>query len=114
MFLRWNQRIRYVEKKTRGFAVLAARIAGFPTTTIAGLAAIGFIFDSFRSSSSTLRCSCRWGRLVCVIVPIVSRSEGGEKDAKRTVCKASSVEILKHSSNNTDGAGHQGMQICMP
>ncbi len=60
--------IRYVEKKTCEFAELAARIVGFPITIEAGLGEIGFIFESFTSSSSTLRCSCVWGRLVRVMM----------------------------------------------
>ena len=46
----------------------AARIAGFPSTIGAGFAEIGFIFESFTSSSSTLRCSCGGGRLACVMM----------------------------------------------
>jgi hypothetical protein len=37
--------------------VQAARIAGFASSIGAGFAEIGFIFESFTSSSSTLRCS---------------------------------------------------------
>jgi len=58
--------IRYVEKNTREFAV-QARIAAFAGTIGASLAEIGFTFESFTSSASTLRCSCGWGRLVCVM-----------------------------------------------
>jgi len=50
--------ILYVEKKTCEFVVQAARIGGFPSTIGTGFAEIGFIFESFRSSSSSLRCSC--------------------------------------------------------
>ena len=46
----------------------AARIADIPRTIGAGLAEIGFTFESFTSSASTLRCSCGWGRLVCVMM----------------------------------------------
>jgi hypothetical protein len=60
--------ILYVEKKTCEFAVQAARSAGFPSTIGAGFAEIGFIFESFTSSSSILRCSCGWGRLVRVMM----------------------------------------------
>ncbi len=41
--------------------------ADLPNTIGAGLAEIGFICESFTSSSSTLRCSCGWGRLVWVM-----------------------------------------------
>ena len=64
---------RYVEKKTREFAVPVARRAECPIPIGAGFAEIGFILESLRSSSSTLRCSCRGGRLVCVIAAILSR-----------------------------------------
>jgi hypothetical protein len=57
---------RYVEKKTCGFAVQAARVADSPSTMGADFVQTGFIFESFTSSFSTLRCSCGWGRLVCV------------------------------------------------
>ena len=61
------RRVRYVEKNTREFAV-QARIAAFVGTIGASLTEIGFTFDSFTSSASTLRCSCGWGRLVCVMM----------------------------------------------
>jgi len=50
-----------MSKKTCEFAEQAARIAGPPCTMWAGLAEIGFTFESLASSSSTLRCSCGWG-----------------------------------------------------
>jgi hypothetical protein len=61
----------YVEKKTCEFAVQAAKIANFPSAIGAGLAEMGFIFESFTSSFSTLRCSWGWGRLVTVM-PLLS------------------------------------------
>jgi len=72
----WNQFIRYVEKKTREFAVKVARMADCSSPIGAGFAEIGFILESLRSSASTLRCSCRGGRLVCVITHILSRRWG--------------------------------------
>ena len=48
---------------------MQARIAGFSPSTIgAGLAEIGFTFESFTSSSSTLRCSCGGDSLACVMM----------------------------------------------
>jgi hypothetical protein len=79
----------YVEKKTCEFAVQAARIADIPWTIGAGLAEIGFTLESFTSSSSTLRCSCGWGRLVCVMVQfshIVGRRSGPLHHLQGTVC----------------------------
>ena len=70
---RWNQTYLYVEKKTRECAVPVGRRAEGPIPIGAGFAEIGFILESLRSSSSTLRCSCRGGRLVCVIALILSR-----------------------------------------
>ena len=68
LWARWDPSIRQVEKKTCEFAVQAARIAGIPWTIGAGFAETGFTFESFTSSSSTLRCSCGWGRLVCLMI----------------------------------------------
>jgi hypothetical protein len=48
------------------------------TTIGAGLAEIGFIFESFTSSFSTLRCSCGWARLVCVMLQF-SHAVGAEE-----------------------------------
>ena len=48
----------YVEKKTCEFAERALRTAGSPRTIGAGSAEIGFVFESFTSNSSILRCSC--------------------------------------------------------
>jgi hypothetical protein len=70
--------VAYVEKKTCEFAVQAARIANFLSAIGAGLAEIGFIFESFMSSFSTLRCSWGWGRLVCVMM-LLSHASGAEK-----------------------------------
>jgi len=39
-----------------------------PNTIGAGFAEIGFTLESFTSSASTLRCSCGWGRLACVML----------------------------------------------
>jgi len=60
--------MRYVEKKTCEFAAKPARIADSPFTIGAGLAEIGCTFESLNSSASILRCSCGWGRLVCVMM----------------------------------------------
>ena len=70
---RWNQTHLYVEKKTRECAVPVGRRTVCPIPMGAGFAEIGFILESLRSSASTLRCSCRGGRLVCVITCILSR-----------------------------------------
>jgi hypothetical protein len=46
----------------------------------ADFVSIGFIFESFTSSFSTLRCSCGWGRLVCVMAQF-SHSVGRRRSA---------------------------------
>jgi len=74
--------IRYVEKKTCEFAVPAVRLAVFPGTIGVGFAEIGLIFESFTSSSSTLRCSCGWGRLVCFIIQFSHAVGAEEKDSE--------------------------------
>ena len=90
----------YVEKKTCGFAVEASRIAVFPNTIGAGFAEIGCIFESLRSSASTLRCSCGWGRLIGVI-PLLSHVAAARRSpANCTIYEASSVESLKHSDHS--------------
>jgi hypothetical protein len=43
------------------------RIAQIPWTIGAGLAEIGFTLESFTITCSILRCSCGWGRMVCVM-----------------------------------------------
>src|SRR5271169_3478554 len=86
--------ISYVEKKTCEFAVRAARIAGFPSTIGAGLAEIGFIFESFTSSSSTLRCSCGWGRLVSVMMQFSHAVGQRRRTQTAPSARLSAVEIL--------------------
>lgn len=90
----------YVEKKTCEFAVQADRIAGFPVTIGAGFAEIGFIFESFTSSFSILRCSCGWGRLVRIITQFSHAL--GQRRRTQTVARSSAVEILKHFANNCE------------
>jgi hypothetical protein len=80
-------RLRHVEKKTCEFAVQPARIAGFPGTIVVGFAEIGFIFESFMSSSSTLRCSCGWGRLVRFMMQFSHAVGAEEKDSELPPCK---------------------------
>jgi hypothetical protein len=92
--------IRHVEKKTCEFAVQAARIAGFPGTIVVGFAEIGFIFESFMSSSSTLRCSCGWGRLVRFMMQFSHAMGAEEKDSELPpLARSPSVEIMKHSAD---------------
>jgi len=88
-----GQTIRYVEKKTCESAENASRIAASPRTMGAGFAEIGCTFESLRSRASTLRCSCGWGRLVCVMMPF-SHMLGREHERfDCTICRAPSVEI---------------------
>jgi len=54
------------------------------------------------SSSSTLRCSCGCGRLVCVMTNSLT-SWGKGEGLRLHLARSSSVEILKHSAN-TSGA----------
>ncbi len=68
----------------------AARIADIPWTIGAGLAEIGFTCESFKSSSSTLRCSCGWGRLVCVMMQFshsVGEEAGRLHQLQGTICE---------------------------
>ena len=75
--------IRYVEKKTFEFTVEATRIADFPSRIGAGFAESGFIFESFMRSSSTLRCSCGWGRIVWVMVQLSHLIRTDEKHSSK-------------------------------
>jgi hypothetical protein len=97
-FLLLSSRSSYVEKKTCECAVQPARIAGIPWTIGAGLAEIGFTFESFTSSCSILRCSWGWGRLVCVMARF-SHSVGRRRSphSESTIYEAWFVEILKQS-----------------
>ena len=68
----------------------AARIADIPWTIGAGLAEIGFTFESFTSRASTLRCSCGWGRLVCIMMQFShapGRGAGQWHDLQGTLCE---------------------------
>jgi hypothetical protein len=85
-------------------------MAAFPNTIGAGLAETDCIFESLRSSTSTLRCSCGWGRLFCVMQLLSHVLEPTRSPSNSTICRASSVEILKHSDHSS-AADSQGMQI---
>jgi len=63
----------YVEKNTRGCAVL---VADCPKAIGAGFAETGCFFARTRSSCSILRCSCEMGRLGCVIQKLFHNPQG--------------------------------------
>ena len=75
-------------------------MAAFPNTIGAGLAETGCIFESLRSSISTLRCSCGWGRLFCVMQLLSHVLELTRSPSNGTICRPSAVEILKHSDHS--------------
>ena len=47
-----------------------ARIVDIPWAIGAGFAEMGFTLESFTISCAILRCSCGWGRLVCVMTQL--------------------------------------------
>jgi hypothetical protein len=64
-------------------------MADIPWAIGAGLAEIGFTLESFMISCSILRCSCGWGRMVCLIAQF-SHSVGRRRSplSKGTIYEA--------------------------
>jgi len=85
---------RYVEKKTCKFAAQAGRVAGIPNAMGAGFAEIGLIVESLTSSSSTLRCSCDWGRLVRIMMQFSHTGGRKEKDQHCTFARQRDLSSL--------------------